>query len=97
MNACAGAAYKKADGQLDAVYKQVAARLERPGQERLRDAQRAWISFRDKQCVFMSGGSDGGSVAVMTQAACLASETEARTQALKQIVTCPEGDVSCPR
>ncbi|RUW68199.1 lysozyme inhibitor LprI family protein, partial [Mesorhizobium sp. M1E.F.Ca.ET.063.01.1.1] len=41
-----------ADTALNAVYKGLSGRLAPADQQRLRDAQRAWIPFRDKECAF---------------------------------------------
>ena len=59
MNQCAYEEWQTADAELNAVYKRAMAMLEgrrtaqldadvRGGPEALRDAQRAWITFRDK-------------------------------------------------
>jgi hypothetical protein len=40
------------DAALNASYQALLAKLDPPGQQRLREAQRAWLSFRDKECAF---------------------------------------------
>jgi Lysozyme inhibitor LprI len=40
------------DAALNARYEALLARLDPSGQQRLREAQRAWLSFRDKECAF---------------------------------------------
>ncbi|MGT2468229.1 lysozyme inhibitor LprI family protein [Mesorhizobium atlanticum] len=49
---CRTANAASADAGLNAVYKALAARLAPADLKRLRDAQRAWIPFRDKECAF---------------------------------------------
>ncbi len=97
LNACAGAAFKTADAQLNAAYAAVRQRLSDAGQKRLRDAERAWMAYRDAECIFRSSGDDGGSAAVMVEVQCQAELTNARAKYLDSIRTCEDGDLSCPR
>jgi uncharacterized protein YecT (DUF1311 family) len=97
MNMCAGQDAKKADAALNTTYQLVMKRLSVPAKARLRDAQRAWLAFRDKECLFESSGADGGSVSPMIHLNCFAAVTSERTKALAAFRTCEEGDLSCPR
>jgi len=97
LNACADRGARKADAALDRAYAEVMSRLEPAGKARLRDAQRAWLAFRDKECAFESSGADGGSVAPMVALNCFAALTDQRIRALAGFRVCTEGDVSCPR
>lgn len=97
LNACAGAAFKTADTQLNAAYAALRQRLSEDGQRRLRDAERAWISYRDAECMFRSSGDDGGSAAVMVDVQCQADLTTERAKYLESVRSCEEGDLSCPR
>ena len=47
MNQCAGVDAANADAALNKIYKQLAAKLDGKEKTALRDAQRAWIAFRD--------------------------------------------------
>ncbi|MGH8173869.1 MAG: lysozyme inhibitor LprI family protein [Rhodanobacteraceae bacterium] len=84
-----------ADAELNATYAALMAKLDAPNQARLRDAQRAWIAFRDKECAFRSQGSDAGSIGPTAIAGCVTELTAARTVELKAQLDCPEGDVAC--
>ncbi len=97
LNACASADFKKADTELNAAYAVVHARLSKAGQKRLRDAERAWISYRDAECMFRSSGDDGGSAAVMVDLQCQAELIYQRAKYLETVKTCEDGDLSCPR
>ena len=97
MNACSNEVAKKSDAALNRAYTQVMSRLEPSGKTRLRDAQRAWLAFRDKECMFESSGPDGGSVAPTVADNCFTALTDQRTHALRGFRVCTEGDVSCPR
>ena len=94
MNAQAAASYKTADAAMNAQWPRTYAAMKR------RDAtardgfgyaaatlasQRAWLTFRDKQCTIEGGEFAGGSLQPMAQAQCLAKVTRARTQQLKGI------------
>lgn len=96
MNECAASGYRQADAALNSVYQRLVARLTEPGRARLREAQRAWVAYRDEECDFMSSGVEGGSVQPMIAAMCLEAETRSRTAALRSILVCKEGDLSCP-
>ena len=97
MNECSNQVAKKSDAALNRAYAAVMSRLETGGKTRLRDAQRAWLAFRYKECMFESSGPDGGSVAPMVADNCFAALTDQRTHALAGFKVCTEGDVSCPR
>jgi uncharacterized protein YecT (DUF1311 family) len=93
MNRCAYQSYLKADQALNAAYKQALAKARamdesylREGDEPvatiLRDAQRAWIPYRDKACELESTIVRGGSLQPLFYTTCLENETRARTKAL---------------
>ncbi|AZO25391.1 DUF1311 domain-containing protein [Mesorhizobium sp. M1E.F.Ca.ET.045.02.1.1] len=84
-----------ADTALNAVYKGLSGRLAPADQQRLRDAQRAWIPFRDKECAFRTQPYADGSVYSSLVEACKAELTQARLTQLQHQLQCPEGDLSC--
>ncbi len=98
LNECYGKAYKKADSELNAIYKQINERLkDRPATAKLLvAAQKAWIAFRDAECNFSTSASAEGSIYPMTQAICLEGLTTRRIDELKNYLGCEEGDLSCP-
>lgn len=98
MNDCAAKNYRAADAALGSIYKKVVARLkdDPDGLKLLKDAERAWIAFRDAECSFASSGVEGGSIQPMIEAECFQAQTEARTAMLKTYLACEEGDLSCP-
>ncbi|MCS2610576.1 lysozyme inhibitor LprI family protein [Halomonas dongshanensis] len=99
MNTCAAEEYQRADGALNSAYREVMARLtdNAPARAKLRAAQRAWISFRDAECAYVSSATEGGSVQAMVRNQCLTHMTSERTQTLQEFGTCEEGDLSCVR
>jgi uncharacterized protein YecT (DUF1311 family) len=57
------AAVDQANAKLDAVYKQLMGKLNADGQKALKEAERAWIKWRDDEAMLMArvGGAVGGS------------------------------------
>lgn len=97
MTASAGRQAQAADKALNDQYRIVMERLSPPSRPLLRDAQRSWIGFRDKQCAFETSGARGGSAYAMVHAGCLARLSQERTRQLASAGRCQEGDLTCPR
>lgn len=97
LNATAAQNLQRADRALNAQYTATAGQLSTPSRTLLRDAQRAWITFRDQQCRYESSAVRGGSAFAMVQSDCLARLTVERTADLRRMAQCEEGDLSCPR
>lgn len=95
MNTQADRDFARADKQLNAAYAALLATISADGKTSLRDAERAWLAFRDKECAFESLGSAGGSVQPMVIAQCRQRLTEARIKDIEQQSHCEEGDVAC--
>lgn len=97
MTQCAGEEYRVADAELNARYSAAMSRYENNEEARqlLRDAQRAWIRFRDAECDLVTLGVRGGSIEPMIRAQCLQELTETRARQLEELAQCEEGDVSC--
>lgn len=83
MTECSGQDYKSADKALNAEYKRAEAALDKSVGLLLRDAQRAWISFRDKACKAEGALYGGGSMQPMVIADCMTRLTQRRTEDLK--------------
>jgi uncharacterized protein YecT (DUF1311 family) len=97
MNACAEADAAAADTELNAAYKQLAAKAEGKEKDALRDAQRAWIVFRDKECDFETIGEEGGSIRPMEISICIAERTKERSTELKHFLACANDDKACEK
>jgi uncharacterized protein YecT (DUF1311 family) len=83
MNICAGKEYKAADASLNRVYQQLVAMLEPEEKSQLKEAQTAWIKYRDTNCEFVADQYKGGSIRPMIYGLCLADVTRNRTSELK--------------
>lgn len=98
LNQCTAQAYQAADDELNAVYQTlVSSLLGNPASlEKLREAQRAWIGFRDAECAFESSAVEGGSAQPMVRNGCLETLTQNRSDRLREHGSC-EGDLNCSR
>ena len=83
MNQCAGKAYKAADLELNQVYQRLATRLDDGEKTQLKEAQTAWLKYRDSNCEFVADQFKGGSMRPMIYGYCLADVTKKRTSELK--------------
>jgi uncharacterized protein YecT (DUF1311 family) len=93
MNQCATQTLKKADAELNAVYRKVILKFSTPDEpgipysefkKQIVDAQRAWITFRDKDCNAVLAINSPGTISFVIQAGCLQSRTEHRTTELSE-------------
>ena len=98
MDQCAGKAMAEADSELNTLYGQLMAKLDAKNKDVTRDAQRAWLTFRDKECVSRTGGGpdQGGTIWPALYLECKVALTRARNKDLAEQVKCPGGDLSCP-
>ena len=96
MEQCATAALNKADAELNQTYVDYRNQLDREHQNQIRDVQLAWIKYRDLSCKYATS-STGGSAHGLALQTCLSDKTLQRTQELKALAACREGDLTCPR
>jgi uncharacterized protein YecT (DUF1311 family) len=85
MTQCAYQEWQVADAELNAAYERIMDNLkardatlaagEAKGSDVLRDAQRAWLTFRDKTCEVEGFAMRGGSAEPMVLASCKARLT----------------------
>jgi uncharacterized protein YecT (DUF1311 family) len=83
MNICWGNEYKNADGRLNQVYREFMTKLNEEEKTELKNAQVAWLKYRDTNCEFVADQYKGGSIRPMIAAICLANATNDRTNELK--------------
>jgi uncharacterized protein YecT (DUF1311 family) len=97
MNTDAGAAYQKADKELNVVYQKILKEYASKTVfvKKLKVAQRLWVQLRDAELAARYPTGDSyGSAGPMCKAAYLESLTKERTRSLKQwLEGMPEGDV----
>lgn len=86
MTGCAHLAWEAADAALNEAYAEARAALRLHGEPAagfLRDAQRAWITFRDLACTAEVQPYAGGTIQSMLYANCLERLTLRRTEDLR--------------
>ena len=100
MNFCAAKDFEAADAELNQTWKDAAAEMKRrdaaerdlpddgrPGYyQALLDAQRAWLDYRDKNCVTAGYIFRGGTMEPFMVASCKARLTQLRTEELHALV-----------
>ena len=85
INTCAGQAFDEQDRELNRLYARLVKSQDPAGLKKLQAAQRAWLQFRDLECVFETT-SVGGSLAPYETATCKAEVTKARIVDLKRVL-----------
>ena len=97
MTRCADEHLKKAKAELAASLKQLLAETDKDNHNFVAEAQSAWESYRDKECISRIGGSPnrGGSIWPMMQLQCHTNLTRARIKDLKEQAKCPGGRMEC--
>lgn len=83
MNATAYANYKKADAQLNKVYKQLMLTLDKNEKPLLIQAEKDWLKFRDSHCKFDASHYEGGSIQPLIYSTCLEELTKKRIAEIK--------------
>jgi uncharacterized protein YecT (DUF1311 family) len=77
MADCTSAEIEVQDAKLNAAYQQAMRGLEEGPRQKLREAQRAWIKFRDTKCA--SEANSGGTMDILNSGGCILDATVRRT------------------
>ena len=85
MNGCIGDAMKEWDRHLNRLYRDKLSTLSASGQKSLRSAQRAWLKFRDHDCMAHSKMAEGGTLAGILYGECLLKKTVTRSEELESM------------
>ena len=88
MNVCSFREYLEADIALNRGWASVEKRW-KSSQEMwpvILGGQRAWLTYRDKQCAFWSKMYEGGTMASLAVNSCSLEITRARTEQLEQLL-----------
>jgi uncharacterized protein YecT (DUF1311 family) len=84
LKAAAAQEFEKSDKAMNAAYQQLLKILNDEGKKRLREAQRAWVVFRDKQAEFDCHHLAGGTMEGLEYTGSLNLLTQERTKRLKE-------------
>lgn len=96
MNQCALTQFQQLDEEFNKVYREYRSRLDDRQKQQLKEAQLAWVKFRDLACNFESSGVEDGSAHAFIFQSCLSVKTNSRLKELQSLANCEEGDLSCP-
>lgn len=93
LNACASAALKRSDDQLNQLYKQIMDRLgqDEKARDLLVQAERDWLRFRHSACSFSAMRVADGSMYPMLLNDCMAEMTRTRVIQLQDHLVCYQG------
>lgn len=80
---CLGELYEEQDARLNTAYRAAIEPLEGERRTQLRDAQRAWVAFRDANCLFYRSGE--GTIAAIEGNSCMVEVTRARAEELERM------------
>jgi uncharacterized protein YecT (DUF1311 family) len=87
INAEARADFQRADADLNKTYQSVLAKLPTvESKQKLREAQRAWVVFRDVEAAHAAKEADGGSMAPTLRYATMTHLTQDRIKELKALL-----------
>jgi uncharacterized protein YecT (DUF1311 family) len=81
---CIGVETKHQDARLNKAYKEIMTQLSESRKKELKDAQRAWIKYRDANCKFYND-PDGGTMATLNSSDCFMSATASRAKELENL------------
>ncbi len=83
MNQCAWEAFNVQDRELNQLYKRLMKQSDAESAKQLQAAQRAWLQFRDLECIFESPDA-GGSLGSAEKAECQEALTKERIADIKR-------------
>lgn len=95
MNACAKIEFDKDEKALNDTYQQLLKQITKPDQDGVRysevkkkliEAQRAWVSFRKKDCDAVYTYNESGTIRTLEFLGCMRAHTVQRTKELKNFV-----------
>jgi uncharacterized protein YecT (DUF1311 family) len=89
MLICSSYAFTAADLELNDEYKRLLQKLTtKTAKEKLIQAQRAWVAFRDKTCDYESDGYSLGRDEAMVIESCRARVTQKRVKTITEYLAC---------
>jgi uncharacterized protein YecT (DUF1311 family) len=76
--ACVDTEIAQIDKSLNATYQKLLSKLEPERQKRLQAAERAWVTYRDRQCDYVLGSDQPGTLDLVWQRQCVLRLTALR-------------------
>ena len=82
---CLGDEYSNVDKNLNITYTKLRKSISNSGSEKLKEAQKSWLIFRDKDCEFQASAAEGGQAYQPLYISCQIEKTTTRTDELKNV------------
>ena len=97
MNRCADQLLIEATNEMKKTLKALLEETDKDNHKYVNEAQEAWQTWADKECLSRIGGSPnrGGTIWPMMNLQCHVGLTRARVKDLKEQVACPGGRMDC--
>ncbi|MNG56827.1 hypothetical protein D3C78_185170 [compost metagenome] len=96
LNTCASSALKESNNKFNKVYVGYLRELSPNEQTMLKNSQRLWVQFRDKDCEFESSPVKNGSMFTYVNSVCLIEKADKRILELSNMSDCKKGtEPSC--
>jgi uncharacterized protein YecT (DUF1311 family) len=93
MKQCAARNFKKADDELNKVYRELMSKLADEGHKAsLKTAQQTWLRYRDSNCDFEAYLNRGGTIYSVVVSDCMSTMTVSRTKEMKEEIQELEGN-----
>ncbi|MFK6685772.1 lysozyme inhibitor LprI family protein [Acinetobacter baumannii] len=92
LNNCSSNVLNSANQKINTVYANYMKELSPTEKLQLKEAQRAWIQYKEKDCQFQSSPVLKGSLYQFVHNACLVEKTETRTKELQDMQECRSGN-----
>ncbi|WP_289352960.1 lysozyme inhibitor LprI family protein [Acinetobacter baumannii] len=92
LNSCSSNALNSANQKINTVYANYMKELSPTEKLQLKEAQRAWIQYKEKDCQFQSSPVLKGSLYPFVHNACLVEKTETRIKELQDMQECRSGN-----
>ncbi|MFC6628619.1 lysozyme inhibitor LprI family protein [Acinetobacter beijerinckii] len=96
LNNCANNFLAKTNEKLNKVYSNYLSDLTPDEQSKLKESQKIWGQFKDKDCAFESSPVKKGSMYPYVLSSCLVNRNEIRIVELENMMSCKNGtEPSC--
>ncbi len=86
MRSCENQRYEKADQRLNAIYAKLVAQVDPQRREKLKQAQRSWVTFRNANADFLASAAEAGTLAPLIRVTAMADMTDGRAAELEKLV-----------
>ena len=91
LNKCASRVLSESDAKLGKIYSNYQAELSPDEKNRLRESQKLWVQFKEKDCSFEASPVSKGSMYDYVLSSCLVNRTDKRITELENMTSCKNG------